>query len=347
MERQQREHTINRVVIKSPEGRHLEEGERQEAAQAEQERLKRLYEEGGIIRGREVEKSPEDREAIAVVFPAIEAFVRRYGGEPVPLDGDVVRIVERTEKLPPGRDFGAEYSPHSQRLDIIRRPGRSDESISAWRRALRKVNIFRRPDVTMSAATKIMRIAHEAMHANSFNSLEVTPAEDGAEPVIKKRHVGFALGDRDGKMVGHWLNEGMTQALAYRFTNEVGAGQDWLERHNAKARQHAESTGFLRPQDISGIFEKDGKVSAELSSYASDMRKLDDLIDDLTQRLPDQFADREAAFDLFARAFFTGNLLPLGRALDEAYGPSALRRVLDGQDVIATAAPLASQRLAA
>jgi len=57
------------------------------------------------------------------------------------------------------------------------------------------------------------------------------------------------------------------------------------------------------------------------------------LLDDLVKRHAEAFPDREAAFTVFARAYFTGNLLPLGRLLEETYGKNALRRLLSGDTI--------------
>lgn len=76
-----------------------------------------------------------------------------------------------------------------------------------------------------------------------------------------------------------------------------------------------------------GTEEKPKKIITEGFAYESERNILNILMDKIVERNPEKFQDREEVFEVFARGMMTGNILPVGRLVDGAFGNGTLRRV--------------------
>lgn len=70
---------------------------------------------------------------------------------------------------------------------------------------------------------------------------------------------------------------------------------------------------------------KEGQI-LESARYL-ERNDLNTIIDELFEKAPDEFNDREEVYQLFAKANFTGRLLPLARKVEKILGKGALRKM--------------------
>jgi hypothetical protein len=61
--------------------------------------------------------------------------------------------------------------------------------------------------------------------------------------------------------------------------------------------------------------------------YPQERKIFNILLDKLYQKNTDRFSNREEVFAIFTKAKLTGNILPLGRLVDETFGRGTLRRL--------------------
>jgi hypothetical protein len=267
----------------------------------------------------EIEKSAEEVEVIENVLAGLPDFISRYGGRPLPLTQEHFHSI-LTKDLP---DFMRSYV---------------DDFYGEYKDRMQDVRIYseeKGADIPKTVLFGIM--AHEAMHFNSFQSVQFFGGH------TELRRIGMSPVSFRGS-VGDAIDEAVTEELAMRYQHErlANLSDSDYEREQKLTDDLMPSARLDRPQDevaaITGsgeaLGDKDTKVY--YFTYREERWRLNALLDDLVKERPDQFPDREAAFDMFARAYFTGNLLPLGRALGEAYGDKhALRRLMEGEDLTA------------
>lgn len=309
------EHAFNRFVVA---GEGLRESDRAAAEEVVSEHYARLFSEGGAPEGREVPMTREQREACEAVLAGLGEFVRRYGGNPVPLGADQVRAVELNERSPRGSEqWSSWFSSNTQRLYL---------------------KVGTAGGASLFDAKLPGMVAHEALHANSFRSstIRTTAGETVGQPVIRgssARRSGLAVGTGGRAIVGGWLNEALTEDLTIRYLKKIQlpVSKQQEEAVDTLLAEHPD----LDREEIVGILESDGDRApiVALRAYKAERDKFHALIDDLAARHPGEFHDREAVFEMFANAYFTGNLLPLGRVLESAYGKNALRRLMEGEEI--------------
>ena len=64
-------------------------------------------------------------------------------------------------------------------------------------------------------------------------------------------------------------------------------------------------------------------------SYPEERATLKALCQKIAARVPEAFPDDDAVFELFAKSLFTGDLLRLGRVIDNSFGKGTFRRLAE------------------
>nr|MBP6931736.1 hypothetical protein [Candidatus Paceibacterota bacterium] len=74
------------------------------------------------------------------------------------------------------------------------------------------------------------------------------------------------------------------------------------------------------------------KINTERFTYKQERKFLHTLVDKIFQKNFDKFQDKEEVFDMFFKGMITGNILPIGRLVDETFGAGTFRKIgeLDG-----------------
>ena len=62
-------------------------------------------------------------------------------------------------------------------------------------------------------------------------------------------------------------------------------------------------------------------------TYRKERDMLNTLIGKIFERNKDKFQDKEGIFDVFEKSMMTGNMLLLGRLIENTFGPNTLRRI--------------------
>ncbi len=141
---------------------------------------------------------------------------------------------------------------------------------------------------------------HELLHNKSFKVLQIT---EGEKPKLEPYRSGFAITTRDGEMVYfHDIEEAIIQLLTMRFYAENILNNEMFELN--------EPFEFSRQKE---------------------MKKLEQLIDELWENNRSDFKSREEIEELFINAQINGRLLPVARLIEKTFGKGSFRAI--GKDV--------------
>ena len=180
-------------------------------------------------------------------------------------------------------------------------------------------------------------VFHEMLHFKSYNALQVTNTED---PELQNYRSGLQIDKRDFS-ASHFsgINEAVTEELTKRFggklrndsffAEEVRETNKWLGNHSTTI--HGEPIPKSAYDDV--YYAKDwGQDFAGPSyeySYKEERESLHTLIDKLFERNRREFNSQEEIFEIFAKGFMIGNILPIGKLIDRTFGQGTLRKIAE------------------
>lgn len=148
---------------------------------------------------------------------------------------------------------------------------------------------------------------HEVIHFKSYNALQIRT--DG-NPIPSNYRLGVRVVSRDGENIYFKnLNEAITELLAKEYLEKIVGHpmftQD-VERYREDEMLH--------------------RAIGE-GSYYNEIEVFNTLIDRLFERNKEAFGDRKEVFDVFAKAMMVGNILPIGRLIDNTFGSGVFRKI--------------------
>ena len=175
------------------------------------------------------------------------------------------------------------------------------------------------------------------LHFKSYNALQMTKEED---PKLKDYRVGLVVHTRDGTIKRFTnLNEAVTEELTKQntpalfphalFAKEIKQTQELQAQYPDMTSRSGEPF-FDDDTFYAEIYEENDervRFVRETFSYHQERNMLYALIDKLFERNKERFADNGDVFDVFARAAMTGNILPMGKLIDETFGRGTLRKI--------------------
>lgn len=281
----------------------------------------------------EREKTSQEREIVLQILSFLPEFVKQYGGESVPLRPEHVHVFEY-------KDIPEE---NKKELGSIR--GHYNNEIQgAW------VVIDREEENNLTFA---QRLAHELIHFYAFQCADV-PDKETKKISEANRIEGFLIKIRDEKgeeqlYFNDW-NEAMTEELTIKFDEEYfksisTLANDLVHREEARtyrAESHPKLTRKQIVRDIANITTiqlKDtmqSKPGASPGMWRSTIEgyKFEEarftcakIMGDIADKYPDKFTSMEEVFEIFARAYFTGRMLPVARLIEQTYGRGSFRRM--------------------
>lgn len=193
---------------------------------------------------------------------------------------------------------------------------------------------------------------HEVFHFKSYNALQFAIGEGEApsvyraglivanrfteEEYFRKRHPKTGR-----RYVGRYfsnLNEAITEELVKKFVCDQSvrenplfkdefAETERLRREYGEVASYESGEKFFI-EDVYWAKEiEEGKLRGRIFTYPQERRILNVLIDRLFEINRGQFKEREQVFDVFAKAMFSGNILPLGRLIDGTFGKGVFRKI--------------------
>ncbi len=180
---------------------------------------------------------------------------------------------------------------------------------------------------------------HEMIHFKSYNALQINPAKDSNvdyEYRISDYRVGLATHSRDGnKLFLNNMNEAVTAELERRYIRELTQHplfKEDLETSDALIREHAENDDhdvYYVETYETGDPDYPWRSEAAKLGYLEQRKILDALIKKILSKNEDTFTDYEEVFDIFVRAMFRGNLVPLARLIDTTFGEGVFRTIAE------------------
>jgi hypothetical protein len=285
-----------------------------------------------VTRSYEVAKSPEWIEALKQINSFLREFVSGYGGEFVDVPAENIHVIDRRD-LPSSigdkaQEFGGLYSPESQAIFIF-----VDSSYSNLKAAI--------------------RVVHELLHFNSFQSLQDASRgkkfhleRDGDDEeeliILGPRRIGFEIfSEKKNKVFFYNLNEAITEELIKRFDKRY-FGRLALTKKEYEERE-------LRRSEIAGKHLEDGdhEITAddlavardfeikdgppiklrEGYGYSEERGKLNALIGEIYVKNSESFSSEEDVFKIFAEAVMTGRLLKVARMIEKTFGKGSFRQL--------------------
>jgi len=288
-----RETSVSKIVDASPE-------EEQEIIEVFKNNLynpdeKKFSKSGELIRDYEREKTDKEIEMMKYIFEKVSEFVRRYGGEPVNLNTEYVHILDNNkigndlfEKI--GKVGQSFYNPFRQYIGLM----------------------------DFDNLSNMQNVVHESMHANSFFSVEI--CQDGN---LNFRRGGWETSVKQNyKEIYFWsLNEAITSELEKRFVKEFLMIKPELNDDFEKRK--------IKAKEILGGNPSEDELEDMLYSYPESKPGLHSMFRDIRDKNPSKFKPgkdgEEEVFNMFARVYFTGNILEVARIFEKTYGKGSFR----------------------
>jgi len=276
------------------------------------------------MKGKEREKTPEELEIISLVDEATNKLRRKYGLEDFNIPAKNIHVIKEEEWSPTeaGLPEGKGVAVYSHKPQAV-----------AMREQPHKI-VF-------------MKFAfHEMLHFKSYGALQIT---SGDSPELQDYRMGLIVHTRDGKTKYFTnLNEAVTEEMTIRFASKLFDNQLFAEERRQTKKlikkypnAQSDSGGPLFTDDtycadidkkktwgqaIGRIFGRERMVTAAFT-YPAERKILNTLIDKIFERNPEQFKDKEEVFEVFCQSMMTGNILPIGRLIDNTFSHGTLRRI--------------------
>lgn len=278
----------------------------------------------------EREKTEDETEIIHAVFEKMKGFVENYGATYTDITDKHVHIVD------PKKLSKNDWKVLRSEDGII---------LSGWHLTVMQnvfINRYRHDDLVTFATI----LAHELIHMQNFQSMNAQWKDDEKDTLhFHRRREGMTIYSSsdekdDVHVYFHWLEEAVTQELTRRFAVENFEDMPGLA-HPLNYREdnlpHLSKADLFSDSYIRTIHKRgfEGIVKwGDSRTYVKERNVLNDLIDQIYQKNADQFSSREDVFAVFAKAHFTGRLLPMTRLIEKTMGKGYLRKLAEEQEII-------------
>lgn len=281
------------------------------------------------LKGKEREKNEDDLRMITIANLVTNDLRRKYGMDDFDIPAKNFHIIPEDKWIETENKYWAGvYRPLMQGIAI------KDKSKSKLR--------------TLSS------IIHETLHFKSYNALQLSSVEKSdpnQEPILMSYRIGLEARSRDGKeKYFSELNEAMTEELSKRilvdiygelrsepmFEEEILRSEKIIQKYpdaitKSGKRLFTSDTIYAEAETANDALVMIGKRSVKLKTksyvYKKQRRMLNSLIDKVWNKHKDIYKDQEKVFDVFAKAYMTGNLLTIGRLIEDTFGEGTFRKI--------------------
>jgi hypothetical protein len=261
-----------------------------------------------LVEGVEVEKSPEQLRVIELVNKATNEVVEQYGGEAFDIPLKNIHILRKEEYTKRGRDEEAgSFSPLTQAILIQDEP---------------------------SLVTFAHKVFHEMLHFKSHHAVQLI---EGDKPKIDIYRTGLVAVSRDAKKdYFNEINEAVVEELTLRHIKKLWSDplfKETMERSDELVSRLDSAEDILHAEEVKEItlfgkvssFINGTKADATFFSYPRQRKVLSTLISKIYERNSEAFKNKDEVFGLFAEGEVTGNLLTIGRLIENTFGKGTLR----------------------
>lgn len=274
------------------------------------------------IRELEREKTPEELEIIRGILAHLPEFIKKYGGKSVPLSPKHIHVA----------DYAQLSVEQKEKLDGTRGKFHSPTQSAA-------VLIDKEEENTLAFA---FLTTHELLHFSAFQSVDILT--DNGRNVIHDRVGGFIRVKKGMEAYFIDIDEAITEELLIRFDDanfkSIGPlSKDFAQREESRdrfAKKHPEISPDEVKRKIANhttVQLKNGpnagmwRSRIEGYKYSEEREKLKKIVNDIQGKNSQRFKSSEAVFDVFARAYFTGEALEVARLIEETYGKGSFRKL--------------------
>jgi len=269
----------------------------------------------------EREKTPEELEMIDLANKASDMLRRKYGLEDFYVPPKNVHAITDPEWFKKRHSEGFYHHSGAQAIFI---------------------------SSSRSKIAEMSRLFHEMLHFKSYNAMQLVEKGDSRKLMMYRGGLSVQPMDMEKGRLFRNLNEGMTEELTKRnmrvlihhplFKDELLHMQDVGRRIPPDSPMlddndiyYAYATSRQQVGMIENNEEKtrEGKsyVLTEKFGYPRQRKALNILVDKLFEKNKDKFKNREEVFEIFARGYMTGNIMPIGRMIEKTFGKGTFRKI--------------------
>ncbi len=261
------------------------------------------------LKDKEREKTPDEFKMISLANAATNEIRRKYGLDDFNVPADNIHVIKKE----------AWWKEKSSGVFVARLQGVAIEE--------------------GRSKSGFMKTAfHEMVHFKSYHSLQLTAEEN---PELLEYRMGLVCHSRDGKdMYFKNLNEAITEEITKRYAKKF-VDEDLFKEEVEQTRKIMRDNPDAITESGSPLFNGDVfyaeilnelpngqlEISVDRFTYPSERKILNILIEKILARNSDKFKNKDEVFEVFEKAMITGQILPVGRLIDETFGPGTLRRI--------------------
>ena len=278
----------------------------------------------------EQEKTAEEIVLIEEICDKLQDFTKKYGAPPLNISPEHIVFIDKkklnliTQIILYLDGVGAIFSPRNQTVAVF-------------------------PQMAKGSKLRLAHlISHELMHFNSFQSFNLdsdqSPDTVNSEK-LKVRRTGFVVRSKDNDedvFYFNSLNEAVTEELTKRFDHEYFSIIPILEEDVKKRDDYVggyeNNHAFTDTQCLITHKRKWFLSTVETKSYAyrSERVKFNRLVNNIFNKNKDTYSSTEQVFDVFARAYFNGNLLEVARLIEKTFGKGSFSEIAEKDAVKAS-----------
>ncbi|MDZ7611653.1 MAG: hypothetical protein U5L10_02725 [Candidatus Moranbacteria bacterium] len=269
-----------------------------------------IYQKAGyfleFLEERKIEKSNEQIAVIRFIKNEVLKILKHYSAKQVDLEIDRIYIVN--DKI-------------FERLDIDPVPGMSF--------SLRNIVMINTEEKLGNTALASV-LAHELFHQFSFEKgLMTAKAADQEGPIIRERS-GLSVvinNDVDNRYLKN-LDEAITTELEFQVMKKV-KNHDLFRGDYEIIKKEFDKDRAQEAVDLIYSIDENGDVLYLYSTpYREQRANLKKVINDIFEFNQDKFSTAEEIFDIFVKAYFDGNIIPITRLLKKTYGNRPIKEII-------------------
>lgn len=241
-------------------------------------------------------KTPEEVRIINILLKSVPVFARKYHAQDHPIAPRAIHFMETSDNL----IESADCDPVKNKITVYSTANQE------------------RPPSPLALA---LQISHELMHFYAFKRYDVT-SDEGK---LASRRDGLAIkGDRNSTFGFQRLNEGLTEELNKRYdywylskTRSPILEHELSKRNNARLF-YREDIGKEESGDIAFIDEQRKLLIKYGYPFERAVVRL--LVSEIFTKQTSYFKRQEDVFTVFAKAYFSGQILDLVRLVESSFG---------------------------
>lgn len=294
----------------------------------------------------ELEKSPEDIELIRTTQRIVDTIVTQYGGDPKELPLNNVYILEPDSvlKITEGRFTGGIHQPIGLKIGVEKEESRIllastiahelfhlksyksvrvlEDSYELYRSGLEMTDI---KNQTKAVGEETVYFSHleEAIVAECTKKFL---DELGEESFFAEEYA--PLSQLKNWLVKYYQRINVPEHIIKEFKNGlkyIPNPQFYVDKVLNYSKDESEREAYA--VELFNSLSTEGLIIG--LERNKERNKMYELFDKLVINSQGKFTDREEIFDIFARANFSGNYLPLARVVEDILGKGSFREIAE------------------